>query len=225
MPNVILNLIKEVIGSKQELVTQSQPNVIKTALTSLEEKIHVAMPARIESYDYKTQKAVVKPLFRRKFRDGKEVSLPVIHNVPVACPRAGKAFIHMPLKRGDKVLLIFADRSLDKWLSTGGDIEPADARMHDLSDAVAYPGLYPFNDTANVTNGDDIVIRNGNTIMHIKANNHLQVINGTTELIKTMCDFIRAVREAWTPTCGGPQRLRHHRFAELERRFKSFLER
>ena len=113
---------------------------------------------------------------------------------------------------------------MDKWLSTGDDVEPADARSHNLADAIAYPGLYPFSDSAAVTNGDDIVIRNGNTIMHVKANNHLQVINGTTELVSTICDLMRAIREAWTPTCGGPQRLHHYRFAELERRFKSFLE-
>lgn len=224
MTKAVFDFINELTATKKDTITPSQTEVLKNAQKNAANEIRVAMPARIETYDYKKQMATVKPLFKRKFKDGKDIAMPLIYNVPVAHPRAGKAFVHMPLKKGDKVMLVFADKSMEKWLASGDDVEPNDARCHHLADAIAYPGLYPFNDGADVTNGDDIVIRNGNTIMHIKSNNHLQVINGTTELVKTMCDFMRAIREAWTATCGGPQRLHHPKFAELEKRFKSFLE-
>ncbi len=219
-----LKFLTEKETTKQSEVTPSFAETIKQALKGASQEIRVCMPARIEAYDYKTQKATVRPNIKRKYKDGSVEGMPLIYNVPVAHPRAGKAFIHLPLKKGDNVMLIFADRSIDKWSTNGGEVDPEDTRTHHLSDAIAYPGLYPFNNGADVTNGDDVIIRNGNTIMHVKANNHLQVINGTTELVKTLCDMMRAVREAVTYTCGGPEKLYHVNFKEIEKRLKSFLE-
>ncbi len=208
----------------QRSITPSFENVFQESQRAAQQDLRVAMPGQIIDYDFKKQSATVQPLFPRKYKDGTLKELPQIYNVPVACPRAGNAFVHMPLKKGDSVLLVFADRSMDKWLSSGGSVDPADTRLHHISDAIAYPGLYPFNKGAAVTNGDDIIIRNGNTIMHVKANNHLQVINGTTELVDTLCDLIRAIREAVTYTCGGPEHLYHPKWAEIEQRLRSFLE-
>jgi len=219
-----LNLFAETEVTKQDDVTPSFNEGLSRALKGAQQETRVAMPATIVTYDYKTQKATVQPSLQRKYNDGKVLSMPQLYNVPVAHPRAGKAFVHIPLKKGDNVMLVFMDRSIDKWKGAGGEVEPSDARTHHLSDAVAYPGLYPLNTPADVPNGDDIIIRNGNTMMHVKANNHLQVINGTTELIKTLCDLVRSIRESVTYTCGGPQHLYHVDWPEIERRLKSFLE-
>lgn len=72
-----------------------------------------------------------------------------------------------PLQRGDWVTLEFASRSLDAWLSGGGDdVEPKDPRRHDLSDVMVDPtGPAPFSDalpveavddTAPVVRGDEV---------------------------------------------------------------------
>jgi hypothetical protein len=75
--------------------------------------------------------------------------------------RAGDAFISLPLKRGDYVGLLFSERSLDIWLATGGTVDPKDPRKFDISDAVAYPGIYPFSMPPVGADADNIVIRNG----------------------------------------------------------------
>lgn len=208
----------------QKGVTPSGEAVFSEAQKAGQQDLRVAMPGQVIDYDYTKQSATIQPLFQRKYKDGSLKEMPQIYNVPVACPRAGAAFVHMPVKKGDYVLLVFADRSMDKWLSNGGNVDPADTRLHHIADAIAYPGLYPFSDPAAVTNADDIVIRNGNTIMHVKANNHLQVINGTTELVRTLCDLVRTIRESVTYTCGGPEHLYHVDWPEIENRLKSFLE-
>ena len=46
------------------------------------------------------------------------------------------------------MLLIACHADIDRWLSAGGEnIEPATDRRHDISDAVAIPGLCPFTRT------------------------------------------------------------------------------
>ena len=41
--------------------------------------------------------------------------LPVIQSVPVLFPRTKLSFIHFPIEVGDYVLLIFLERSIDKF--------------------------------------------------------------------------------------------------------------
>jgi len=124
--------------------------VIKAAVADGLEGVYVALPGKVEKYDAATQKADVKPLLKRNVvaRDGSETveALPVIPDVPICFPRGGGFFLSFPLQKGDNVLLIFCDRSIDNYAySTGAvDVDPVDLRSHDLTDAVAFPGFYPF---------------------------------------------------------------------------------
>ncbi len=124
--------------------------VIRAAMTELSSEIFVALPGKVEKYDSTKQKADVKPLLKRGFTydDGTDDVdvLPVIPEVPVVFPRGGGYFLSLPIKKGDSVLLVFSDRSLDLFLQSSGkvDLDPVDLRQHDITDAVAIPGLYPF---------------------------------------------------------------------------------
>lgn len=107
--------------------------------------LHVALPARIESFDPSTQLARVKPLLREtvETEEGDEAveALPVISNVPVQFPGGGGYVLTFPVAIGDPCLLVFADRALDRWIESGGDVDPVDLRRHNLSDAVAILGV------------------------------------------------------------------------------------
>ncbi len=127
----------------------STPEAFGRVVESYVSEINVALPGRVETYDATKQTADIKPLVKRRVRteSGAELleELPVIPGVPVAFPRGGGFFLSFPLERGDFVELVFHSRSIDKWFSgDGGDTDPDDFRTHDLSDAVAHPGLYPL---------------------------------------------------------------------------------
>jgi len=141
-------------------------------------EMRVSLPARVEQYDETKQRADVKPLLNRRYADGEEAELPVIAGVPVVWPRSGGAALTMPVAKGDGVLLVFADRSIDRWLSDGGQVTPDDPRTHDLSDAVAIPGLVPFADlgTAGPTpDSSAVVIWHGSTQMRLYDNGSVEV--------------------------------------------------
>lgn len=108
-------------------------------------ELRVALPGEIQSFDPATQLASVKPLLREDYETetgGRGVeALGVVNDVPVVFPGGGGFAQTWPVKQGDPCLLIICDRSLDRWIASGGDIDPIDVRRHDLSDAVAILGV------------------------------------------------------------------------------------
>jgi len=155
--------------------------------------MRVCCPATVVKYDKAKQLVDVQPDFKTKFKDGTASDAPTIYSVPVAFPRAGSAIIAMPLKKGHKVLLVFSDRSLEKWLTVGKSHDPEDTRAHNLSDAVAFAGCYPFSDPVTLANDTDIIIKNEDLEVRVKPSGRLQVLNGTYELVKFLDDFISHV--------------------------------
>jgi hypothetical protein len=136
-------------------------------------EVHTALPAKVVKYA--DGKADVKPVILRVYEaeDGTEqtVAYPVITNVPVMNLRGGGAFISIPLKAGDPVWLLFAQRSLDKYLETDGtqDLDTEDARRHHLSDAICYPGGGTWRNAIPNAHADDLVIglEDGKVELHI----------------------------------------------------------
>lgn len=141
-----------------EQVTLSQ--AIENTFMTLISNLHTCLPGRIETYDFKRQKATVKPLIKKKFFGGNISPLPILTNVPVVFPRTKKAGITFPLSRGDGVLIVFSERSLEAWYSSGDDSEPQDSRKFDLSDAICIPGLYSFNQGNIASNNNSVEIQN-----------------------------------------------------------------
>jgi hypothetical protein len=151
--------------SGSDTATPTFTEMLSAAMDSRAKDINIALPGTIVSYDPATQSCSVKPLIRDIFRDeeGEDVtdSLPIINKVPVMTFGGGGYRITFPIKKGDPVLIIFCDRSIDKWLATGGEVDPRDGRRHNLNDAIVIPGLRSFKtpvsdvDEAHLTIGEE----------------------------------------------------------------------
>lgn len=150
-------------------------DVLGRAIRNRMAELNTAMPAQIVSYDYRTQKAQVKPTVNRLFADGKTQAYPVINNVPVIFPRSGGASMTFPVKPGDTVLLIFASRSVDAWINQGGTVDQNDTRMHSLNDAIAIPGLIPFPTGSMAKNNEDVLIKYGEAEIEIKQDSQINM--------------------------------------------------
>lgn len=123
-------------------------SVIRRANQEALADLHVALPARVERVDLTQGLIDAQPLTKDNvdLGDGTltPISFPVVTNVPIVWPGAGGMRITFPVAAGDTVLLVFADRSLDVWLASGGEVDPIDPRQHAMSDAIAIPGLRDF---------------------------------------------------------------------------------
>lgn len=122
--------------------------VIRAAIQAHDADLHVSIPAEVVRADLARGQVDVRPLVKEVLAagDGARVafSVPVIADVPIVWPGAGGYRLTFPVVAGDTVLLVFSDRSLDAWLTRGGEVDPGDDRRHALSDAVAIPGLRSF---------------------------------------------------------------------------------
>jgi hypothetical protein len=92
---------------------------------------------------------VMRPARVTAFRDPATVDVQplgldvVVENVPVVYPGSGGVRVRFPIAAGDSIMLVFADIAIDEWLASGRFEAPADPRSHDVTDAVAIPGLLP----------------------------------------------------------------------------------
>lgn len=127
--------------------TPSLAELISEAIRFKIEEVRVAIPARVEKYRPDEQTIDASVLIKNVLVDSEgnmlEEELPVIPNVPVCFPRGGGYFLSFPLKKGDFVFLVCADACIDSWRDKGTLSDPGFLRHHDLSDAVAFPGVYP----------------------------------------------------------------------------------
>ena len=139
-------------------------DVVKNIVDIRISNIHTALPGIIQTYDAAKQKASVIPAIKKTYiKDGKTITeqMPVIENVPVCFLRSKHSSITFPLKQGDEGLIVFCERSLERWLASGGVTENGDPRKYDLKDAVFYPGLEDF-DAGTVTEGESLAIKHYN---------------------------------------------------------------
>lgn len=145
--------------------------------------VHTHLPAVILSYDPALKKVSVRPTIKKTLSDGTTASMPIISNVPLISPFGGNQGLSLPVKVGDYCLLMFSERSLDRWLTFGGEVDNSDPRVFDLNDAIAIAGLMPFNQTSGIANNEDIVLKNSNGTITIQSDGSV-IINANGTIIK-----------------------------------------
>lgn len=161
-----------------ELISETINKMVRNALS----EVHTAIPAKIQKYDYKTHKAEVKPVIRRKLASGEILEIPVITGVPVMFQRSDNFIMHYPIKQGDYVLLIFAERSLDNWLSDGVENAPDDIRRFHISDAIAIPGIAPFKDSSQSEDNTNFQLKFKNSSLKITPLGETTIDNGKSKI-------------------------------------------
>jgi hypothetical protein len=157
------------------------------------ESIYTALPGKIVSFDPATQRATVQPLYKAKF-NGEATAMPELVEVPVVFPRGGGYAITFPVKAGDGVQLMFQSRNSDLWYQDGGEQEGFSARMHDLSDAVAIPGLEPGPRALEDVQDDRFEIRAddpGTRIEILEGPDRVRMVAGKCRLIVRKDEFVQ----------------------------------
>ena len=145
------------ISSTQERFFTPNPvaKYVKEELKALRIRLNTCIPAIIQSYDVKTNRAVVLPIYKIKLREEvdlggvttDEIPISPLSNVPVLFFGGSNLRVSFEPKKDDKGLLLFSQRSLDDWKAFL--IENALPKQHypkinrtfDLNDGVFLPSV------------------------------------------------------------------------------------
>lgn len=158
-------------------------------------QLHVALPGVVQSFDASTQTAQIQLAINQSVDVNgqlKNLSFPLLHDVPVVLPRAGGFSLTMPITAGTEVLVIFADLCIDSWFESGGtNNNQASTRQHSLSDAFAFVGtssqpnvLSNYSTSSTQLRSDDgqTVIDVANGTVTVKASTvNVQSTNATVQ--------------------------------------------
>jgi hypothetical protein len=124
--------------------------------------VHTAFPAKVLRYRSDTQRADLQPLVKIN-----GLALQPLLDIPVCWPRAGDAFMTLPLKPGHFVLVICAEES-PEVARAGGGIGDSTLRRHSLGSAYCVPGCTPDSQSVT-THADNIVLGfSGGPVIHVK---------------------------------------------------------
>lgn len=165
---------------------------------------HACKPGVVEAFDSSTGKARVRPLGRDP--DGRRY--PAIGEVPVKLMGRGAGFFaSIPVAVGDKVLLVFADTSLDELLTRGDNLTPADPRRHAFTDAIAIAGWHDFRDPGPTVNGLALGREDGSLVIRVTNSGKITIGNelAGTDLLQILDDALAELMTAQTNTAIGPQ--------------------
>ena len=162
------------------LQTPSPSAVMRMSIEAVLSEVHTALPGKIESYDAATGLAQVKPCLMKKFvYEQAAQSMPIIPGVPVLMPRGVK----IPVAAGDTCLLIFCERSIDRWLDKGGEVDPSDDSMFEINHAVAIVGLWAVPDVVSAPGASDsLVLYKGTSYLELKADGSVTINAPTVNL-------------------------------------------
>lgn len=161
---------------------------LREAMEDASAGIWTSLPALVTSVDLPAQTISAQPAIRAVQRDTQDnktnVILPLLINVPIVWPRGGGFSLTFPLKVGDEVLVIFADRCIDTWWQSGGVGVQAEERMHDLSDGFAI--LAPTSQPKKLesVSSDSVQLRNeiGDNFIEIKEDGSITVKSGQSKI-------------------------------------------
>lgn len=143
------------------------------------EHVYTSMPAKVISVsNYSSNQTVdIQPQIVDAYRDGRDVELPAILDVPVIMPSAGGGLLSFPIAVGDTVTAVFSRKSIDEWMNSRADrvsYIPSDRRSYHLNDAIVIPGLYTKNTNLS-PNATDVELKFANSRITLKVNGDIEV--------------------------------------------------
>ena len=181
-------------------------DAIKAGVQEALRGLYIGMPGRLEAYDHATGKGQVKPLIQEPDQKGILRSLKPISGVPVVMPGGSASSLYLPPAVGDTGWISFSHRSIENWLEKGGDADPGDPRIMDMSDAVFWPGLQPFSEGSLGEEEGAAIFKNGSAKIKIKGGK-IAIGSDTAELLDLLSQQLDLLLTGIVPTMLGPQQL------------------
>lgn len=117
---------------------------------------------------------------------------PILIDVPAIVLGGGGFSQRFPIKSGDECLLLFNDRDLDTWFSSGQIAGVPTPRLHSFSDAIALVGLRSEVNSLPDYDPDKYQVTNGKILFSL-SETKAEISNATKSLKTILEDLINAI--------------------------------
>jgi hypothetical protein len=159
----------------------------------IKEEINSCLVGIIESFDPSEQTANIKVEFKKVIKYGtpidedsaadKIIDYPLLVRCPVVVLNGGGGYLTFPIARGDECLVLFCDRDIDGWFSSGNALPPNSARVHDLSDGFALVGPKSLRASLAGYLSDTVELYSA-AMMRIKALEEMDIVSEADVIIR-----------------------------------------
>lgn len=145
--------------------------LIKRSFSEMMKDVATSIPGHILSFDPVTQIAQVQIGIVRIDVKGVTFTPPPLIEVPVYFAGGSEYMVEHQIDPLDEGFIMFSQRCIDAWFTTGGVAENPILRFHDYSDAVFFPGLRSQPNKIESFANDGIRIRNVDATHYIWLKN------------------------------------------------------
>lgn len=124
---------------QEAILDTAMKETVRTELLEL----HTMLPATVTKFNAATQRVEIQLGVKRIYKNGQEIVVPPILDVPLGVLRGGGWVITLPVQVGDQGAAFFSEREIDQWMLAGHTAPqtPRQIRMHDYTDAYFLPAL------------------------------------------------------------------------------------
>jgi len=130
-------------------------------------------------------------------------SYPILMDVPVVCMGGGGWSLTFPIAEGDECLILFNDRALDTWWSSGQVTQLPSSRLHSFSDGIAIVGVRSVpNALPNYDMTRAVLSSNGGAMVGV-GDELIKIANETRNLNTLLQDLLTQL-QALTVICSTP---------------------
>jgi hypothetical protein len=154
--------------------------LMKRTFYEMMKDVATSIPGHVLAYDPQTQMAQIQIGVVRRDVAGKIFEPPPLINVPVYFA-GGKFSVEYQIDPGDEGFILFSQRCIDAWKTTGGVAQNPIMRFHDMSDAAFFPGIrsQPNKLVSFANNG--IRLRNADASHFVWLKNNGEITMDNTE--------------------------------------------
>lgn len=132
------------MGDRSQLLNDPE-QALRLAFDGRLSMLWTALPGIVTAVDLDKMTVSVQPSIQGTIEDDngsiQSVNLPLLVDVPIAFPSVAGFALTLPVAINSEVLVVFSSRCIDAWWQSGGVQRAMEARMHDLSDGFAIPGI------------------------------------------------------------------------------------
>lgn len=147
---------------------------------------------KIEEFNHLEQTAKVSIEYQRIVENmpstNQRLDYPTLIDIPVIVLGGGNGSIRFPIKSGDTCLVLFNDRDIDGWVTSGMKGPLASDRKHSFADGVALVGLRSMADNFDDYDPDRAELVFGKT--KVSLGDKIRIKNAITDLYTVMDSMV-----------------------------------